>query len=153
MCGAAEWIINIIHTCRLFPKYLLHTIKIFFRASWYTYSVSLTMYVCTRSHCTYQTGLSVNLHYDEAKFHMRLARHSTVEQIAIHREQTRSVLRRWSIENTLIGMEPESIPFYTSNDTGRSKTISAIPDWSIFITVKIKGVVNRPGKKVLKVLH
>lgn len=60
------------------------------------------------------------------------------ESTAVDALQAVNVVQRFRIDSTLLGMEMESIPFFRSDDTGRSKTRFASRDWTFIIMERFK---------------
>lgn len=53
----------------------------------------------------------------------------------------------------MINKEPESVPLRRSEDTGRSKTISAVLGWAFLIIELLNGQAEQHEKGVIKLLH
>lgn len=62
---------------------------------------------------------------------MRREGHDAGEATADPDVQVNNVKQQQSMESALIGMEPASVPSYSSDQTGRSKTISAVFDLAL----------------------
>lgn len=58
-----------------------------------------------------------------------------------------------SIDSALIGTESEFVPPYTSGDTARSKTISAVIQWLYVIRKPFKIGAEQHAKKVAELIH
>lgn len=84
---------------------------------------------------------------------MRLVGQGAGETTALHKIQMRSAVQRWNINNALISMKPESAPLNSSDDTGRSETVSAVHDCAVLIMQLFKSGAERYEKKVVKLLH
>lgn len=62
-------------------------------------------------------------------------------------------MQHGSINSAMNHLEPTILPFYRSDDTKRSETMSAVLDWSFPALEVLKSGAEWFAKKVVELLH
>lgn len=111
------------------------------------------MYAFPPPYCTFSSSWSFSLHHHMARCCVRLEGHGARGATAWHEIQLECAVWQWSMERSISAMELDSVRSYRSNDTERSKTMSADFSWALLIMELFKRGEEWFAKIVAEPLH
>lgn len=131
----------------------LYSFRIFRWELQCTHFDSVTMYVCMHLQYTYSSSLSLSLHHQMARCHMRIKVNDAGELRPVHDVWVENAVFRRSINRALGCMELQAAPSYRPDDTAWSETFPAVLDRAVLFTELFNSGAERYAKKAVELIQ